>query len=62
MGDNNAMSVLSEAKWVGRAQGATAVVLLVVAVQLWPGWQLDSAASKEITAAYNQGYTNGIYS
>jgi len=51
------MTALSEAKWVGRAQGAGAIAILVVAAQFWPGWQLDSAANKDIAAAYNEGYT-----
>jgi len=51
------MTVESEAKWVGRAQGAAAIVVLVVAAQFWPGWQLDSAANKDIAAAYDEGYT-----
>jgi len=51
------MTVTSEAKWVGRAQGAAAIVVLVVAAQFWPGWQLDSAANKDIATAYNEGYT-----
>jgi hypothetical protein len=29
----------------------------VVLAQIWPGWQLDSAADKEIASAYNAGYT-----
>jgi hypothetical protein len=33
--------------------GVVAVVLLA---QLWPGWQFDSAADKEIAAAYHTGY------
>jgi len=51
------MTVESEARWAGRAQGAAAVVVLVIAAQFWPGWQLDSAANKDIAAAYNEGYT-----
>ena len=51
------MTELTEAKWVGRAQGALGIVVLVAAAQFWPGWQLDSAANKEIAAAYNDGYT-----
>jgi hypothetical protein len=50
------MSALTEAKWVGRAQGALGVVGLVVLAQIWPGWQLDKTADKEIAAAYNAGY------
>jgi hypothetical protein len=57
MGETIEMTVLSEAKWVGRAQGAIAVVGLVVVAQFWPGWQLDSAANKDIAAAYKDGYT-----
>lgn len=51
------MTELTEAKWVGRAQGAIAIVALAVAAQFWPGWQLDSAANKEIATAYNEGYS-----
>jgi hypothetical protein len=51
------MTVESEAKWVGRAQGAAALVVLVAAAQFWPGWQLDSAANKEVASAYKSGYT-----
>ena len=51
-----AMTVLTEAKWVGRAQGALGVLGLVVLAQFWPGWQLDNAADKEIAAAYDAGY------
>ena len=51
------MTAVSEAKMVGLAQGAFGVVALVVLAQIWPGWQLDSAADKEIAAAYNAGYT-----
>jgi hypothetical protein len=51
------MTALSEAKWTGRAQGAAAIVVVVVAAQFWPGWQLDSAANKDIAAAYNEGFT-----
>jgi hypothetical protein len=51
------MTVLTEAKWVGRAQGALGIVVLVAAAQFWPGWQLDSAANKDIAAAFNDGYT-----
>jgi hypothetical protein len=50
------MTVLTEAKWVGRAQGSLGVVALVLLAQFWPGWQLDNAADKEIAAAYNTGY------
>lgn len=50
------MTELSESKWVGRAQGAAVVVALVAAAQIWPGWQLDSSADKEITAAHKAGY------
>jgi hypothetical protein len=32
------------------------VAALVLAAQFWPGWQLDSAADKEIAAAYDSGY------
>jgi hypothetical protein len=51
------MSEMTEAKWVGRAQGAAVIVVLVVAAQFWPGWQLDSSATKEATAAYRAGST-----
>ena len=51
------MTELTEARWAGRAQGAIAIVGLVVVAQFWPGWQLDSAANKEIAIAYNEGYT-----
>jgi hypothetical protein len=51
------MTVVTEAKMVGLAQGAFGVVALVVLAQIWPGWQLDSAADNEIAAAYNAGYT-----
>ncbi|RJQ34062.1 hypothetical protein C4556_03445 [Candidatus Parcubacteria bacterium] len=51
------MTAETEARMVGRAQGAAAIVVLVVLAQFWPGWQLDSAADKEIAAAYNAGYT-----
>ena len=57
MGEFKDMTVESEARWAGRAQGALAVVVLVVAAQFWPGWQLDSAANKDIATAYNEGYT-----
>jgi hypothetical protein len=57
MGELKEMTVESEARWAGRAQGAVAVVVLVVAAQFWPGWQLDSAANKDIATAYNEGYT-----
>jgi hypothetical protein len=50
------MTRLTEAKWVGRAQGVLGVTALVLAAQFWPGWQLDSAADKEIAAAYDSGY------
>lgn len=50
------MTALTEAKWAGRAQGALVVVALVAAAQFWPGWQLDSAANKEIAAAHTSGY------
>jgi len=50
------MTEVTESKWVGRAQGALVVAALVVAAQFYPGWQLDSAADKEIAAAYNTGY------
>lgn len=50
------MTALTEAKWVGRAQGSLGVVALVVVAQFWPGWQLDSAADKEIASAYDAGY------
>jgi hypothetical protein len=42
---------------VGLAQGAFGVAALVVLAQIWPGWQLDSAADNKIAAAYNAGYT-----
>jgi len=51
------MTVVTEAKWVGRAQGTLGVMALVVLAQIWPGWQLDSAADKEIAAAHSAGYT-----
>jgi len=51
------MTAVSEAKMVGLAQGAIGVVALVVLAQIWPGWQLDSAADSKIAAAYNAGYT-----
>ena len=51
------MTAVSEAKMVGLAQGAFGVVALVVLAQIWPGWQLDSAADSKIAAAYNAGYT-----
>jgi hypothetical protein len=57
MGGTKEMSGESEAKWAGRAQGAAAIVVLAAAAQFWPGWQLDSAANKDIAAAYNEGYT-----
>jgi hypothetical protein len=50
------MTRLTEAKWVGRAQGVLGVTALVLAAQFWPGWQLDNAADKEIAAAYHSGY------
>jgi len=50
------MTEVTEAKWVGRAQGVLAAVVLVAAAQFWPGWQLDSAADKDIATAYNTGY------
>jgi hypothetical protein len=42
---------------VGLAQGALGVAALVVLAQIWPGWQLDSAADSKVAAAYNAGYT-----
>ena len=51
------MTAVSEAKMVGLAQGAFGVVALVVLAQIWPGWQLDSAADSKVAAAYNAGYT-----
>jgi hypothetical protein len=54
---NKTMTVVSEAKIAGLAQGSLGVLALVVLAQIWPGWQLDSAADKEKAAAYNAGYT-----
>lgn len=51
------MTAVTEAKMVGLAQGAFGVVALVVLAQIWPGWQLDSTADSQRTAAYNAGYT-----
>jgi hypothetical protein len=51
------MTAVSEAKMVGLAQGALGVAALVVLAQIWPGWQLDSAADSKVAAAYNAGYT-----
>jgi hypothetical protein len=51
------MTAETEARWAGRAQGAIAIVVLVAAAQFWPGWQLDSAANKDIASAYNEGYS-----
>jgi len=51
------MTAVSEAKMVGLAQGAFGVVALVVLAQIWPGWQLDSAADSKVASAYNAGYT-----
>ena len=50
------MTAVSEAKMVGIAQGAGIVVVLVVLAQLWPGWQFDSTAKKEVAAARTAGY------
>jgi len=50
------MTRLTEAKWVGRAQGVLGVMALALAAQFWPGWQLDKAADKQIAAAYDSGY------
>jgi len=50
------MTVQSEARMVGLAQGAGAIVLLAVLAQIWPGWQLDSKATEDIAAARTAGY------
>ena len=50
------MTAESEARMVGRAQGAGAIVVLVVLAQFWPGWQLDSKATKAAADARTAGY------